>query len=545
MSDKLREESQKKMEAALQTLVTVQLPQVDVYHSLVPLDTNHRKNAVAFGYPSWLYKAKSSKNGRLYALRRLEGYKLTSEQAIRTVKEWKRVNCGNVVSLHDAITTRAFGDSSLVFVQDYHPLSKTLMEVHFANTHPSRYGRGHLGVQEPVLWSYLVQFSNAIKSVHNAGLAIRCWDLSKIIVTDKNRIRMSGCGILDVTQFEHRRSLQELQQEDFMLLGKVLLALATNTPPTHITNLQVAVNQMAKTHSAEFRDVVTWLLTPSSPPAANAANGNPPSMQPQAKTADALLRAIAPHVMDSFDMALHANDMLSSEMNKELENGRVARLLLKMNVVDERPEYETDRAWSETGERYMVRLFRDYVFHQVDAQGRPVIDIGHMLSCLAKLDAGSDERFQLVSRDEQTSFLLSYRDMKKQFQAAFNDVLKASTGPPRSTKTAASAASNATSANVQDQQAQQRAAVAAAGGGGASAALAHLQASSSMTAAAAAAAMAQQQMQAAAGAGQQTLQSQHQQMAGVAQGHMTAGGPQSQQQHQYVQPGMGPGRQMY
>lgn len=48
-------------------------PQIDHFHSLVPLDTISQKNAALFGYPSWIYKAVSSKDGNTYALRRLEG----------------------------------------------------------------------------------------------------------------------------------------------------------------------------------------------------------------------------------------------------------------------------------------------------------------------------------------------------------------------------------------------------------------------------------------------------------------------------------------
>lgn len=55
-------------------LEDTQLPaQVDYFHSLVPLDLSHQKNAATFGYPSWIYKAQSSKDGTFYALRRLEG----------------------------------------------------------------------------------------------------------------------------------------------------------------------------------------------------------------------------------------------------------------------------------------------------------------------------------------------------------------------------------------------------------------------------------------------------------------------------------------
>lgn len=55
-------------------------PQIDHFHSLVPLDTTNQKNAALFGYPSWIYKAVSSKDGHSYALRRLEGESSNSVQ---------------------------------------------------------------------------------------------------------------------------------------------------------------------------------------------------------------------------------------------------------------------------------------------------------------------------------------------------------------------------------------------------------------------------------------------------------------------------------
>jgi PAB-dependent poly(A)-specific ribonuclease subunit 3 len=88
MPEKLREDLQKKSEATLQVmpstyyslvfgslliLVDSQLPTLDGYHTLVALDTSHHKSATVFGFPGWVYKATSSKNGKMYCLRRLEG----------------------------------------------------------------------------------------------------------------------------------------------------------------------------------------------------------------------------------------------------------------------------------------------------------------------------------------------------------------------------------------------------------------------------------------------------------------------------------------
>jgi PAB-dependent poly(A)-specific ribonuclease subunit 3 len=41
--------------------------------------------------------------------------------------------------------------------------------------------------------------------------------------------------------------------------------------------------------------------------------------------------------------------------------------------------------WADTGDRYLLKLFRDYVFHQVDENGAPVIEMSHVIQCLNKV----------------------------------------------------------------------------------------------------------------------------------------------------------------
>ena len=132
-----------------------------------------------------------------------------------------------------------------------------------------------------------------------------------------------------------------------------------------------------------------------------------------------------------------AADRLSAELMSELENGRLVRLLCKFGFINERPEFARDLRWSETGDRYIIKLFRDYVFHQVDEHGQPVVNLSHVLTCLNKvrftyrpdetegllivpqLDAGVDERIMLVSRDEQNCLVVSYREIKSCIDSAF------------------------------------------------------------------------------------------------------------------------------
>ena len=51
-----------------------------------------------------------------------------------------------------------------------------------------------------------------------------------------------------------------------------------------------------------------------------------------------------------------------------------------------------DGTWSETGDRYLLKLFRDYVLHPVAEDGRPWIDLAHVVACLNRLDTASHDK---------------------------------------------------------------------------------------------------------------------------------------------------------
>jgi len=58
--------------------------------------------------------------------------------------------------------------------------------------------------------------------------------------------------------------------------------------------------------------------------------------------------------------------------------------------------FNLDPAWSETGDRYMLKLFRDYLFHQVTEEGRPWLDMSHVVQTLNKLDSGSSDTVNYI-----------------------------------------------------------------------------------------------------------------------------------------------------
>ncbi|KKY20858.1 putative pab-dependent polyspecific ribonuclease subunit pan3 [Phaeomoniella chlamydospora] len=378
----LREDLQKKSTATLQTLPSSQLPaQIENYHSLVPLDTHNQRSKLAFDFPTYLYKAQSSKDGNYYCLRRISGFRLTDERAIKTVQNWKSLVNANVVAIHDAFTSRIFGDSSLFFVTDYHPLSKTLSEHHFgtSNLFKSRQ-QNNANIPEQVLWSYAIQIANALKAIHGKGLAARVIDPTRVLLTGKNRVRLNGCAIMDVIRFDQNTTPAELRLRDLQDFGYLLLALGANNPDAAHAPAK-AMDQL-KRHYAQtsIQTAIHWLCS---------ALHNPD------RTIDAFIREIASEAILALNSALHFEDQLTCQLSRELENGRLVRLLAKFGFINERPEYDHDPRWSENGDRYFLKLFRDYVFHQVDSQNNPVVDLGHVLNCLNKLDAGVDEKVTL------------------------------------------------------------------------------------------------------------------------------------------------------
>ncbi|GAB5590090.1 PAB-dependent poly(A)-specific ribonuclease subunit 3 [Umbelopsis nana] len=402
MSDNLREELTERNEALLKTAPDLNLPQeLHVYHSLYPLDYQQEKSTQVFGHPTSVYKAMCTLDGRTYALRRIEGFRLMNEMAMSTIENWRRIRHANVVSVREAFTTKAFGDHSLIFVYDYHPCSTTLFQAHFSSEAQQTGGN----ISEKIIWSYITQITSALKAIHSSGLAARVIEPTKILLTGKNRIRLNCCGALDTIKYDGGQNLARFQQEDLLAFGKLVVALACNSLQA-IQNLPNSFEYISHFYSPDLKNLILYLLSKPMP----------------TKSIDEVISLIGPKILHEIDSAHHHSDFLESELSRELENGRLFRLLMKINFINERPEFDMDPSWSETGDRYIIKLFRDYVFHQVNENGAPAMDMVHVLTCLNKLDVGVDEKIMLMSRDEQSCLIVSYKEIKNCIISAFNDL---------------------------------------------------------------------------------------------------------------------------
>ena len=405
LPEDLRQRLQRKSEAFLRNFGPSHSS--SAYHTLTPLFENLKPNRHFTGYQSSVFKAIDSRDGRTYCLRRVFPFRvddLALEERFRTVKNnWRRVRNSNVVSFHEIYTdAEAFEDSSLIVVSDYHPESLTLHQHHTNTYSPSTSRRGNQYVPEKLLWKYVVQISNALKAIHEQGLSARIIAADKILVIDQDRIKFNGCAIADILDPPMQASF-ELQRKDLRDFGSLIVSLGA----AHTKNRPL--EHFERTYSAPLREAVAWLLHAG-----------------QESDITTFLNTIGSATMDCFNTAESDDDLLQVYLNRELENSRLVRLLLKLGTINERPEYANDPMWDDYGPLGKLKLFRDYIFHQVDAQGRPVLDMGHMLACLNKLDGDLDEKIKLETRDGKFILLVSFKEMKQIIESAFQDVLRRS-----------------------------------------------------------------------------------------------------------------------
>lgn len=389
---------------------------VEHFSNLVPLE-------IAGIQSQTTYKAFSCRDGNYYCLRRIHGNRIQHPgKQTHLVEQWKKLVHGNVVPLREVlINCRAFDDSSLIFAYDYYPLAGTLMEKHFDTKSGTFFDPNNgfrisspmnvsmpisgTGAHETLIWSYIIQIAAALRAIHSSGLACRTLDLNKII-TYGNKIMISFCGIQDVLDPDPT-TIQQQQNEDLNMFGNLIVALATGRANGWRKDLYQQLKKFIEdTYSMDLRNVIGFLHNNST-----------------RKTINEIMPMIGGRFFTVMENMQAKTDVLEAELSREMENGRLFRLVAKMNTVLERVEHGTDDAWSETGDRFMLKLFRDYVFHQVTDQGKAWLDMAHIVQCLNKLDCGSQEKIEMVSRSGDTQIIIDYATLKRCLDKSFRDLL--------------------------------------------------------------------------------------------------------------------------
>lgn len=405
---------------------------VEMFSELLPLES-----AVAHSVAT-AFRATHRQSAEHSALRRLHGF---SGSISKRLEVWKKIDHPNIVKLNDFFTTKAFNDHSLIMAYNYHPSAITLMSkylstgtgpnatestgpkfhdpfssdpdaprpyTHQKNAMLRAVACGAL-LPEAVLWSLLVQLTAALRAIHTAGLACRSLDATKVIMNGC-RVRIAWCGTSDVL-LSNTNDINQAQQEDLNALGRLALALACRT--IHCENLSASLELVARTYSPDLKNLILYLLSNS------AAR----------RSVNDLMPMIGARFYTQVEALEKRADVFEDQLAREIDNGRLLRILVKLGVVNERPELNMDSSWSETGDRYMLKLFRDYLFHGVTAEGRPWLDQAHLAHCLNQLDAGTNQKVELMSRDEQSVLVVSYAELKHCLDQAFDEVMQAAAAP--------------------------------------------------------------------------------------------------------------------
>eukprot|EP00020_Sapocribrum_chincoteaguense_P014122 CAMPEP_0170736858 /NCGR_PEP_ID=MMETSP0437-20130122/3829_1 /TAXON_ID=0 /ORGANISM="Sexangularia sp." /LENGTH=594 /DNA_ID=CAMNT_0011075229 /DNA_START=42 /DNA_END=1826 /DNA_ORIENTATION=+ len=362
-----------------------------------------------WGRPTRLFVGRSVITGQWAMLRRVDGARLAAQSHLdEPVGRWKRFSHPVLVPLREGFVSSAFSDagSSLCFVHDFVPGTVGVSQYFFGTRMAAKASPAHV-------WSYTCQLAALCGAAHASGLALRtALSPSKLLVSlDDDRIYAGSCAVSDVLSAGDGSAppLAVAQREDLAAIGRLIVMLATGSLTALAVDAPAALAHTEAVLGPDLKALAMQLLTTRSPTV----------------TVGALLATLGPRMAEQLGRSYAHTDVLERSLSREVENGRIARLLIKLGFVNERPEFFGDSKWSETGDRYLLKLFRDYVFHQVNEFGAPVVDYGHVLDTLNKLDAGSPEELVLVSRDESTFMRISYADLKKAAASAFQELIVA------------------------------------------------------------------------------------------------------------------------
>lgn len=432
-SDALRQELQRRAQ-----LCAAQLPPgseeaervpplLHRFHSLVPLEDALAEEAPsgALGLRTAVTKALSMDDGCAYVLRRLDGAALPPTPAAvaaaaECVARWAPLAahphaCGLrgvfAADPHDAGSGQ--GQPCMYVVHDYAPGAATLAAAHCA--------RGAPGAREDALWAVAVQCAAALRAVHAAGLAARSAALapSKVLLTTGGRVRLAALGLPDALAAAAAaaaaaaqgappppppsgEALRQLQRGDLVSLGRLLLQLAAGAGPASLPLL-------AQRCSPRLTQLVAALLEGGAP-----GGGGPAAI----RDTGALGAALGDASLAALTAAGAGADALLAEAAREADAGRALRCVMKLSFVLERGGDDASDGVSH-GDRYLLQLFRDWLFNAPSADGARRADWGHAYEALAKLDAGVPERILLLSQDEASMLVASYADIKRCVEQAY------------------------------------------------------------------------------------------------------------------------------
>lgn len=402
---------------------------VGAYYAVLPLEQAPSPIFGRTGPAGLLYKGVSTERGTAAGLLRIVGPPpVPSAQIIRAGEAWKRVRHPAILCLKEVFTTRVFASPSagivpvneIIFAYEFSSRADSVYSI-FLNPSSADHRFHPLG--EPTLWAFATQLLSAVAVVHANRLALRdALNVHRIMVTGRNRVRISHVGLSDAydrngvdhipTTGQNRMTTNQdrivsLQKADLISIGHFLATLALRIKSNLVRGGallcadSVAVDAIARytPYSEDFTMLIRTLLSAGIPSSTVTINQ--------------ILGMVGPRLALELGHVWTHSDALERNLNVEFDSSRMFRLIGLLGFVNERSDAGVEPQWSETGDRYLLKLFRDYVFHRVDANGNPELNFAHVVECLSRLDVGSPEQILLSSRDGTVLLVASYEELRR------------------------------------------------------------------------------------------------------------------------------------
>jgi PAB-dependent poly(A)-specific ribonuclease subunit 3 len=362
------------------TTTTVASAKFAHFQTISNIEREPHPSALAPECHTQVYHTVNRYNSKHVLLRRIVNASASAQTCAEVCEGYRHFRHPNLVPLHGIVHTTEFVLGYTDIIMEYRYVkggARTLLD--------SFFGPEALDISEGVVWAIACQMVSLLRMFHEVDVAVRGVHLSKILYTDiGNRVVFSGLGLAEL-EAPTTQPVQEQMAADIHALGLTLLRLATRSD----TATGIDVLQRTPTFSPGFVQFVATCLDGSA-------------------KIDELCRGLGERSAMELGHQLGHADFLLGECAKEVHNGRLMRLLVKLNFI-----YATTSDMTGDAEQFALRLFYNYVFNQVDESGRVRHDWGHVYFALNKLDTGSEDLIQLISTDNDSTLLvISYRDLR-------------------------------------------------------------------------------------------------------------------------------------
>lgn len=361
-----------------------------------------------------VYRTTNRFSGKHVLLRRVVNATATAADCTAICDRLRHFRHPSLVPLHSITPTTEFvlGSTDIIVEHRLIKRAKSVDEAFFGSTRPGQMPavnpnetssgpQQEQHVTEGLLWSIACQLVGLLKMFHDAQTPLRGLHLSKLMFQDViGRIYFTGLGLIDlVDPAASNATLETLFKYDVRQLGIVLYQLATMSWQAPL-NANAATTNLRMRFSPGFAQLVATCLEGTA-------------------TVDQLCHGLGDRLAMEVGHQCGNVDYLFHECGKEVHNGRLMRLMIKLNFAVESANSDSGTSPDVDEARFILRMFNQYVFNQVDEQNRVRADWGHVFHTLNKLDCSSDELVQLISGDALTVMVIAYRDIRMLLDRVF------------------------------------------------------------------------------------------------------------------------------